>query len=150
MLEMETFKLSQIINLYCWEAKSTKETGSQRKLGHCLKCKASPIPGFAICSLLLLVSSWFASLTSWFIFQARLKGESLAGLINYHCPKASLVTQMVKNLVQCRRPGFDPWVRKIPWRREWLPTPVFLPGKSHGQRSLAGYSPWGSQTVGHN
>ena len=39
----------------------------------------------------------------------------------------------------CRRPGFDPWVGKIPERREWLPTPVFLPGKSHGQRSLAGY-----------
>jgi len=36
--------------------------------------------------------------------------------------------------------GFDPWVRKIPWRREWQPTPVFLPGKSHGQRSLVGYS----------
>ena len=32
-------------------------------------------------------------------------------------------------------PGFDPWVRKIPWRREWQPTPVFLPGKSHGQRN---------------
>ena len=43
----------------------------------------------------------------------------------------------------CRRRGFDPWVRKIPWRRKWQPTPVFLPGKSHGQRSLAGYSPWG-------
>ena len=40
-------------------------------------------------------------------------------------------------------PGFDPWVGKIPWRRKWQPTPVFLPGKSHGQRSLAGYSPWG-------
>jgi len=34
------------------------------------------------------------------------------------------------------------WVGKIPWRREWQPTPVFLPGESHGQRSLAGYSPW--------
>ena len=44
---------------------------------------------------------------------------------------------------QCRRPGFCPWVGKIPWRREWRPTPVFLPGKSHGQRSLVGYSPWG-------
>ena len=44
--------------------------------------------------------------------------------------------------LQCRRPGFDPWVKKIPWRREWQPTPVFLPGKSHGQRSLVGYSPW--------
>jgi len=44
---------------------------------------------------------------------------------------------------QCRSPGFDPWVRKIPWRRKWQPTPVFLPEKFHGQRSLAGYSPWG-------
>ena len=43
---------------------------------------------------------------------------------------------------QCRRPGFDPWVRKIPWRRKWQPTPIFSPGKSHGQRSLAGYNPW--------
>ena len=40
------------------------------------------------------------------------------------------------------RPGFDPWVRRIPWRREWQPTLVSLPGKFHGQRSLAGYSPW--------
>ena len=36
----------------------------------------------------------------------------------------------------------ETWVRKISWRREWLPTPVFLPGEFHGQRSLAGYSPW--------
>ena len=41
------------------------------------------------------------------------------------------------------RIGFDPWVGTIPWRKEWQPTPVFLPGESHGQRSLAGYSPWG-------
>ena len=45
--------------------------------------------------------------------------------------------------LQCRRLRFDPWVRKIPWRREWLPSPVFLPGEFHGQRSLAGYSQWG-------
>ena len=37
---------------------------------------------------------------------------------------------------------FDPWVQKIPWRRKWQTTAVFLPGKSHGDRSLAGYSPW--------
>ena len=46
---------------------------------------------------------------------------------------------------QCRRRRryrFDPWVGKIVWRRKWQPAPVFLPGKSHGQRSLAGYSPW--------
>jgi len=45
--------------------------------------------------------------------------------------------------IKCRRHGFYPWVRKIPWRRKWQPTSVFLPGKSHGQRRLAGYSPWG-------
>ena len=47
---------------------------------------------------------------------------------------------------QCRRyrrGRFDPWVRKIPWRRKWQTTPVFLPGKPHGQRSLVGYSLWG-------
>ena len=58
--------------------------------------------------------------------------------------KASLVTQMVICL-QCGRPGFDPWVGKIPWRREWLPTPVFFSGGSHGQRNLEGYSPWGGK-----
>ena len=42
-----------------------------------------------------------------------------------------------------RRPGFDPWVGKIPWRKEWQPTPVFLPGEFRGWRSLVGYSPWG-------
>ena len=39
--------------------------------------------------------------------------------------------------------GFDPWVGKIPWRRKWQPTPVFLPEESHGQKSLVVYSPWG-------
>ena len=49
--------------------------------------------------------------------------------------------------LQCRRPGFNLRFRKIPWRREWLPTPVFLPGEFHEQRSLVGYSPWGLQRV---
>ena len=41
------------------------------------------------------------------------------------------------------RLGFYPWVGKIPWRRKWQPTPIFLPGESHGQRSLVAYSPRG-------
>ena len=49
---------------------------------------------------------------------------------------------------QCRRHGFNPWVNKIPWRRVWQPIPVFLLGKSYGQRSLAGYSAWGLQELG--
>ena len=50
----------------------------------------------------------------------------------------------------CRRCGFNSWVVKIPWRRKWQPTPVFLPGKSHGQRSLVGYSPWDCKRVGYS
>ena len=56
---------------------------------------------------------------------------------------ASQVTQWVKNLPAIQETPFDPWVTKMPWRRAWLPTRVFLPGVSQGQRSLAGYSPWG-------
>ena len=44
---------------------------------------------------------------------------------------------MVKDLPAMHRSRFSPWVRKIPWRRKWHPTPVFLPGELHGQRSLA-------------
>ena len=51
---------------------------------------------------------------------------------------------------QCRTHRFSLWVRKIPWRRKWQLTPVSLPGKSHGQKSLEGYSPWGHKRVGHN
>ena len=57
----------------------------------------------------------------------------------------SQVALVVKNLgCQCRRHKrcrFDAWVQKMPWRRPWQPTPVFLSGESHGQRSLAGYGP---------
>ena len=60
---------------------------------------------------------------------------------------ASQVVLMVKNPLANAgdRCGFDSLVRKIPWRRVWQPTPVFLPGESHRQRSLGGYSPWGNK-----
>ena len=74
-------------------------------------------PGNDTWVLFLLLSQAFNTLPWWFRWQ----GECL----------------------QCRRPGFHPWVRKIPWRRKWQPTPVFLPGKSHRWRSVAGPSPWG-------
>ena len=58
---------------------------------------------------------------------------------------ASLVAQLVKyppaNAAD-KRHAFNPWIRKIPWRRKWQPTPVFSPGESYGQRNLAGYSLW--------
>ena len=63
--------------------------------------------------------SW---LSFWFVYSVR----------------ASLMAQLVKNHLQCGRPGFNPWVGKIPWRRERLPTPVFWPGEFYGL-----YSPWG-------
>ena len=60
------------------------------------------------------------------------------------------VSDSKESACQCKRPGFDPQVGKIPWGREWQPTPVFLPGESHGQRSLVDYSPVESQRVKHD
>ena len=57
------------------------------------------------------------------------------------------VAQMVESLPAVQENCFDSWVGKIPWRRKWHPTPVLLPGGSHGQRSLAGYSPWGRKEL---
>ena len=55
--------------------------------------------------------------------------------------RAFLVAQSVKNLLAMQGPDFDPWVGKIFWKRKWQPTPLFLPGKSHGQRNLVGDGP---------
>ena len=63
------------------------------------------------------------------------------------CPLVWWLRQL-RICLQCRRPRFDPWVRKIPWRREWQSPPVFLDGEFHGQRSLVGYSPWGHKQSG--
>ena len=65
-----------------------------------------------------------------------------SSLRSYCFPGGSEVTSVC---LQCRRHSFDPWVRKIPWRRKWQPTPALLPGESHGGRSLVGYSPWGQK-----
>ena len=58
------------------------------------------------------------------------------------------MAQTVKNLPAMWETRFDPWVGKMPWRKAWEPTPVFLPGEFHGQRSLAGYTPWGRKESG--
>ena len=55
------------------------------------------------------------------------------------------MAQMVKNLCATQETQVQSLGREDPWRREWLPTPVFLPGEFHGQRRLAGYSPWGGR-----
>ena len=67
---------------------------------------------------------------------SRLVGPTFIGGL----PCGSAVKESV---CQCRRPGFNPWIRKIYQRRKWQPMPTLLPGESHGQRSLVGYSPWG-------
>ena len=72
-------------------------------------------------------------------FRLRLWPDLAASLIIFFA-NAALATEL-----QCRRTKFKPWVRKIPWRRKWQPTAGFLPGKSHGQGSLGGYSPWDCQ-----
>ena len=63
--------------------------------------------------------------------------------------RASLVAHMVKNQ-ECGRPGFNPWVGKIPWRRAWQPTPVFLPGESPWTEEPDGLQSMGSQRVSHD
>ena len=70
-------------------------------------------------------------------------------ICHYGFPGGSVVKNLPASL-PARRLRCDPWVRKIPWRGKWQPTPIFLPGKSHGQRSLAGYSPWGCKRAGHD
>ena len=77
------------------------------------------------------------------ILVLRITGRLSLLIPHTHKRETSLVAQMVKSRLQCRRPRFEPWVRKIPWRRKWQSTPVFLPGESHGWRSLVSYSPRG-------
>ena len=74
----------------------------------------------------------------------------LTSLANCHAcifimHRLSICLSGQESVCQCRRPGFHPWVGKIPWRTKGQPSPVFLPREPHGQRRLAGYSPWGSE-----
>ena len=72
----------------------------------------------------LLIDEWIKKM--WYIYMA------------------SLVAQSIKNSpAKCWRCRYNTWIKKIPWRRAWQPTLVFLPGEYHGLKSLAGYSPWG-------
>ena len=98
----------------------------------------------AISSPLLYVVSMSSGVCSLLMAGVYLVGMADALIhttLAFHYVSTSLVAQTVKRL--SGRPGFEPWVGKIPWRRKWQSTPVLLPGKSHGQRSLVGYSLWG-------
>ena len=70
---------------------------------------------------------------------------------NYNgLPDGAISKEPARQCRRCKRRRFDPWVGEIPWRRKWQPPPVFLPGESHGQRNLAGYSPWGCKELDKN
>ena len=75
-------------------------------------------------------------------------GEGIGYQLQYSW--AFLVAQTIKNLSAMRRLGFNPWVGKIPWRRAWQPTPVFLPGESLWTEEPGGLQSMGLQRVGHN
>ena len=82
---------------------------------------------------------------SWIPGSGRYPGEGIGNPLQYfELPR--WLNGKESTYRSCRRHRFHPWVRKIPWRQKWWPIPVFLPGKSHGQRSLAGYSPWGHKS----
>ena len=101
------------------------------------------------------LSSW-ENQRNW-VCEVELRGCGLNSSLGYqtwcHIVNFHVTLKMVKNLPanarRHRRPGFNPWVRKIPWRRAWQPTPIFLPEESHGQRSLEDCSPW-DHRVKHN
>ena len=80
-----------------------------------------------------------------FVMVYLVQNTALGHLRGIIVDRASLVVQLVNNPPARQIAVFDPWVGKITWRRERLPTPVFWPGEFHGL-----YSPWGSQSIGHH
>ena len=123
ILGSESLALSQI--LYLCGILKNREVG-QRGKGYrrCLGCSARE-QLFIICGYQQLQKNRPGYLR-------------IQGLPRWHSGK-----EFTCQCRKCQRHRFDPWVWIIPWRRKWQPTPVFLLGKFHGQRSLAGYSPWG-------
>ena len=99
---------------------------------------------FHIRSFCIRRENWNIFMKIIYFLSFRGKGFSGKELPRWHCGKESTC-----QCRRCKRHGFDSWVGKIPWRRAWQPMPVFLPGESHGQRSLVGYIPWGGKRVGH-
>ena len=72
---------------------------------------------------------------------------NLLGLPRWGFPGGTSGKELAYQCRRCKRLKFNPWVRKIPWRRAWQPTLVFLPGESHGQKSLEDYSPYGCKEL---
>ena len=98
--------------------------------------------------LLMDMEAWYAAVhgvaksSTWLSNWTELNWTITTGFLRWLSSKESTY--------QRRRYVFDLWVRKIPWKRKWQPTPVLFQGKSHGQRCLAAYSPWGHKRMEHN
>ena len=107
------------------------------------------------CSFIYCLDTLFSTLIdlNWhFKCCQRTPGENIwkSTLRNKGFEGGAVVKNPLANASRCksrRRPGFGPWIGRIPWRRAWQPTPVSLPGESHGQQSLVGYSPWGHKQL---
>ena len=109
-------------------------------LGHVLLCNKAPSTLVASCNRHVFTVSMGQE------SRHNLPGSgTLTNLQSEESILASLMAQRKELSCQCRRCRFDPWVRKILWRRKWQPAPVFLPGKSHGQRNMVGHRPQESQ-----
>ena len=113
----------------------------------CLHCVCGVGPS-AFCALLLCCSScccfaFFIILNTVLLFPLLFTGDSYSYLLIRYLtldfPSGAVIEKIACQCRNPRRQEFSPWIGKIPWRRKWQPTPVFLPGESHGQRSLAGY-----------
>ena len=109
----------------------------------------------------ILIETSFISLQTLSILQASVFCGQMRSTCTLQSRMSGIETQFAlaylprwlsgqESICQCRRHGFNPWVGKVPWRRKWQPTAVFLPGKFHGQRSLVGSSLWVSQWVEHD
>ena len=111
--------------------------------GHCkplqYSCRENPVDRGA----------WWATVHRVAKSQTRLKQLSIHTPNNctWGLPRWLRGKESACQVMICRRRGFNPWVRKIPWRRKWQPTPVFLLEKSHGWRRLAAYSPWNHEEL---
>ena len=123
-----SFKVSQISLGYC-----SKQIDNELHKGTWSSCKANEF-------------NWKIALKSEMFSFSSMEVKTILALsfiTVYITIKAACGASGKEPTSECKRCGFSPWVRKIPWRREWQPTPAFLPGEFHGQRSLAVYSPWG-------
>ena len=118
-------------------------------------CAGAP-PSLVVCMwVFAYLLNYFVQSLIWLILKMRYRNTLEAGSEKWNnCPvmwcwSCSLGLPSgisgKEPTFQCRRSRFGPWARKIPWRRAWQPTPVFLLGKSHGQRFLVSYGPWGQK-----